>query len=159
MEHLGCSTWNICARHSASENGGIGCVASELARYERRTDGTFGPGNHASPRGAAGNGKRRILKSVERMIGEPFCAETIAEGLVEAMLSPDDKPVAAKIAFDRVWPVVGKHEITGPAGGPIEILGVDERLRLARYFDAEISEGEILDLEPDPGRTGKAEAD
>jgi hypothetical protein len=65
------------------------------------------------------------------------------------MLDPDGLPVAARIAFDRVWPVKGTLEVSGPGGGPVEILGVDERMRLADLLGEEIPEGEIL-TEEDP---------
>jgi hypothetical protein len=65
------------------------------------------------------------------------------------MLDPDGLPVAARIAFDRVWPAKTGLEISGPDGGPLEILSVDERGRLAALFGEEVPEGEIL-TEEDP---------
>jgi len=70
------------------------------------------------------------------------CAQTIAGNLVEAMKDPDGKPVAAKIAFDRFWPTVAKHELSGPDGGPVALTSAQ------LWADvAEAASGEVPDVE------------
>jgi hypothetical protein len=125
----------------------------------RRLNGTFSPGQSGNPKGGAAHAiaRRRIGKAIDKRI-KVACAEEIAEGLVAGMLDPDGLPVAARIAFDRVWPTKTALELSGPAGGPLEILSVDERSRLASLLGEEIPEGTFLAAEDPDGSTAPGAA-
>jgi hypothetical protein len=95
-------------------------------------------------------GLRRVEKAVALRLDLP-CAQKIADGLVAGMLDPDGLPVAARIAFDRIWPAKTALELSGPDGGPVEISSQDQWARLAHGFGEAIEEGAgmVID-EPDP---------
>jgi hypothetical protein len=122
-------------------------VSVEIAR---RADGTFPPGQSGNPKGGAAHAiaRRRIGKALDRRL-KVECAEEIADGLVAGMLDPDGLPVAARIAFDRVWPAKTALELSGPGGGPVEILGVSERDRLASLLGETFPDDQVIDLQDD----------
>ena len=121
----------------------------------RRANGTFPPGQSGNPRGGAAHAiaRRRIGKAVDRRL-KAECAEKIADGLVAGMLDPDGLPVAARIAFDRIWPAKTALELSGPGGGPVEILGASERSRLADLLGQTFPDDTVIDLQDDDAATG-----
>lgn len=86
----------------------------EIVRTER---GTFASGQSGNPDGGRAHkpARARILHAVEVRLEHDECAEDAADKLVEGMLDPDGKPVAARLAYERLWPVVSKHEHALPA--------------------------------------------
>ena len=116
----------------------------------RSPNGTFAPGHTGNPKGGAPRrtGQRRIAKAVEGRL-KLACAQEIADGLVAGMLDPDGLPVAARIAFDRIWPAKTALELSGPGGGPVEILGASERTRLADLLGETFPDDQVLDLQDD----------
>lgn len=125
-------------------------MSVEIVRTAR---GTFAPGHSGNLEGGrvtvAARAKRRLERAVARQVNRPACSQAIADKLVAGMKDPDEFPVAARLGFDRVWPVPQKHELSGPDGGPIEIVGTEARMRLAEDFGETFPDDQALVLDAD----------
>lgn len=85
--------------------------------------------------------KHRIdLAVVRELEGRPECATTFAEKLADALADPEEHLDFLRLALDRVWPSVGKLEVSGPDGGAIETRSADEERQLTEEFGEAVSD-------------------
>ena len=112
----------------------------------RTPEGRFAPGHSGNPLGAGIHiVKRRVTKALEAKLKDPDCQE-IAEALLAGMKSPDELPVAARIAFARVWPEIAKHELSGPDGGPVAVSSAQLWADVAEAARSEVPDVETVAL-------------
>jgi hypothetical protein len=58
----------------------------------------------------------RLDSRSQELLTDPVCVETIVQNLIKAMECPEELPLSAKIAFERLWPVIQKHELSTDGG-------------------------------------------
>ena len=123
----------------------------------RAVDGRWLPGvcpnptgmnQHTDPRKRT---QRRLETAAQELLRDPVCVETIVEKLIAGMKDPDGNPVSARIAYERLWPVVKQLELRAD-GEPAPGASSQQWAELAAGADREISGvARLVGPEPHPG--------
>jgi hypothetical protein len=132
--------------------------APEIVRDEA---GLWVPGHTGNPTGRNQFSDGRPTSTRERIerrfhvvaaehLADPVCVETIVRNLIDAMMSPEELPLSARIAFERLWPVVAKHELS-THGGDAPGSSASQWDALAERAGEQVSElADVAGREPEP---------
>lgn len=134
-------------------------MQESAAVIEREPNGHFKPGcatpnqkglnQYTSPGARV---RKRLERASLRELGKRECVETIVENLISAMKDPESKPVSAKLAYERLWPVLKElHLNVGRTdGGAPPDSSASQWAELAERADREIIDVEaVARREPD----------